>query len=36
MDSLTLNAGKYAPTTKKLAELYARPDRDTETDEEDA
>ena len=36
MDSLTLNAGKYAPTTKKLAELYAGPDRDAGTDKEDA
>ena len=36
MDSLTLNAGKYTPTTKKLAELHARPDWDIEIDKEDA
>ena len=36
MDSLTLNIRKYAPNHQKLAELYAGPDRDTETYEEDA
>ena len=40
MDSLTLSVRKYAPTTPSLgehvAELYAGPDRDAETDKEDS